>query len=247
MTAHTKLKLHLERHMYKRGRYKGEAPADSSRRGKTHFRVCEIANGVMTVRMHFTNLIETYQDGRVIINTNGWHDSPTTRNNLNAALREFVGFGVLGSRKHFGMSQVVINVRGKTYRYYDGMEFNAEGELLTKPIAFSSKRTDREETAAFRAEIAQSGFKDVFPVLYAAAQTSDVTRTWLRYPMARVVTSAYHSNEWPLAVALIKYPTLGYRMANKAAYPDHKAAYKALVAQCTKTMTKIEDTDVTIL
>ena len=39
MNMYTKLSMHLSRHQYKRGQYKGDAPADPSRRGKNHFRV----------------------------------------------------------------------------------------------------------------------------------------------------------------------------------------------------------------
>jgi hypothetical protein len=67
MTAHTKLKLHLERYAYKRGRNTGEAPADSSRRGKTHFRVIRGNGGQMIVRFHNADLLTAYEDGHIVL------------------------------------------------------------------------------------------------------------------------------------------------------------------------------------
>jgi hypothetical protein len=131
MNAHTKLTMHLSRHMYKRGQFKGDAPADSSRRAKSHFRVIKGNGGQMIVRFHNADLISAYEDGRIKLNTEGWHTAPTTRAAMCAALR-FFGYGYLGSARFRGHSQSTIRLNGgATYRYYDGMEFAADGTLLT--------------------------------------------------------------------------------------------------------------------
>jgi hypothetical protein len=154
MNAHTNLKLHLDSHMYKRGRNKGEAPADPSRRGKSHFRVIEGNGGQMIVRMHNADLITAYEDGRIVLNTNGWHTSPTTRQCMSYALRTFTGnHSYISAVRYGNYSQTGVYIHGKTYRYYDGMEIAADGTLLSKALAFTAKRTDREETAEFRADI----------------------------------------------------------------------------------------------
>lgn len=247
MNAHTKLKLHLERHMYKRGPFQGDAPADSSRRGKNHFRVVKGNGGQMIVRMHNADLITAYEDGRLILDTEGWHGSPTTKACMNDALHAFVGWGGIGSVRKWGVSATCIRAQGKTYRYYDGMEFSAEGDLLTPPKTFMAKRVDRDATAEFRADVAQCGFADVFPVLYAASEWANGTQTWLGHKVSSIVSHEHHSNEWPLVVALLKFPTWYARQHNNPYYPDHKAAWKALMASCTKNMTLLVDTGVTVM
>lgn len=244
MNAHTKLKFHLERHMYKRGLNKGEAPADATRRSKTHFRVIRGNGGQMIVRFHNADILSAYEDGHIVLDTNGWHASPTTRTAMNQALC-FFGMGGVGSVRKGGYSQTGIRVNGKTYRYYDGMSFAADGTPLTPLKPFSAKRTDREETAEFRKDIKESGFVDMFPVLYNAAEVP--TRGWLPRSTHRVMTSDAHSNDWPDLVALTKYSTYHARHTGKPTHPDHKDALRSLIASVTRNMTKFVDLDETVL
>jgi len=240
MNAHTKLQLHLSRHMYKRGRNKGDAPADPARRSKSHFRVVRGNGGQMIVRMHNANLITAYEDGRIKLNTNGWHGSTTTRACMNDALC-FAGRGYIGSVRKWGVSTTGIRMDGKTYRYYDGMEFSADGALLTEPEEFMAKRVDSDETAEFRREIKESGFADVFPILFQSSTVED--RTYVR-STKDAMTCEHLTNQWPAVVASIKFES-GYR--NKQMYHDHKDALRALVARVTKNMTVIVGTGVTVL
>ena len=244
MNAHTKLKLHLDRHMYKRGRNKGDAPADSSRRAKTHFRVVQGNGGQMIVRFHRADLLSAYEDGRIVLNTTGWHASPTTRTAMNQALC-FFGMGAVGSVRKGGYSQTGIRMVGKTYRYYDGMEFDAEGKPLTPLKVFSAKRTDREETAEFRADIKESGFVGMFPVLYNAAEVP--AQSWLSRSAKKIMASDCHSNDWPDLVALAKYSTYHARYTNKPSHHNHKDALRSLIASVTRNMTKLVDLDETVL
>jgi len=245
MNAHTKLTMHLERYAYKRGRNKGDAPADSSRRSKTHFRVIKGNNGQMLVRMHNADLITAYEDGRIKLDTRGWHTSPTTRGCMNDALSSFFGRGTLSSVRYRGYSQTGIRLINMTYRYYDGMEFSADGVLLTEAKTFTAKLTDRDGTAEFRADVKASGFADVFPVLYAAAEVP--TDTWLGTPTKKIITCEHSAHHWPHLISIIKYPRYSYRSRNEPAYDNHKAAMRALIASVTKNMTKLVDTDVTVL
>jgi hypothetical protein len=247
MNAHTKLKLHLDRWMYKRGRNKGDAPADSSRRAKTHFRVVQGNGGQMIVRFHNADIISAYEDGHIVLNTRGWHASPTTRSAMNDALC-FFGMGAVGTVRNGGYSQTGIRMNGKTYRYYDGMEFAADGTPLTPLKTFTAKRTDREETAEFRADIKESGFVDTFPVLFAAV-TPEQARYYVR-STKDAMCSEHLAGQWPTVVAQIKYQNkryYRYYSHRPAAYDNHKDALRALVASITKNMTKIVDTDVTVL
>jgi hypothetical protein len=125
------------------------------------------------------------------------------------------------------------------------MEFSAEGALLSEAKVFTAKLTDREETAEFRADIKESGFADVFPVLYAAAAPSN--DHWMRTSAKKVMTSDAHANSWPQLISLTKYPGYGYRSGNRPKYESHKDALRALIASITKNMTKLVDTDVTVL
>lgn len=244
MNAHTKLKLHLERHMYKRGRNKGEAPADKERRAKTHFRVIQGNSGQMIVRFYNADILSAYEDGCIVLNTNGWHTSPTTRAAMNAALC-FFGMGGVSSVRHGGYSQTGIRMNNKTYRYYDGMEFAADGTLVSEAKPFTAKRTNREQTAEFRADIKESGFVDVFPILYAAATVPE--RHWLGTSAEKLMTRDHHANQWPDFVAIIKYPTYRSRALNRPAHNDHKDALRSLIASVTRNMTELVDTDVTVL
>jgi hypothetical protein len=61
------------------------------------------------------------------------------------------------------------------------------------------------------------------------------------------MTCDYHANDWPQLIAMTKYPGYRYRSRNEPAYDNHKDALRALIASVTKNMTKLVDTDVTVL
>ena len=195
MNTFTKLKLHLERHMYKRGRNKGEAPADSSRRRKSAFRVLAQGN-TMVVRMYGTDIITAYEDGTFVLNTGGWWTN-TTRANLNDALNWFVprtSIRVSG-RLVFGMRQPTVTPNQKTMYFYDGITFDAEGALMSAPLCFERKRVDKAETAKFRGDIAKSNFKDTFPILYQAAEEPEATG--VAHPLPKTMRDEGLQNAWP--------------------------------------------------
>lgn len=231
MTPYTKLQFHLERHMYKRGQFKGDAPADSSRRSKNHLRVIKQGDS-MCVRMYNTNIITVTPDNKVTISMGGWWTS-TTKANLNECMWRFLGWGSVGNSNVFSYNQMCIIVNGKKYKFYDGMEFDAEGALLSPAQGFERKRTDRDETAEFRADMQACGFKDVWPVLFSAAEP---TRVWIHVPLKKAVTEEHHANVWADIASHFK-----------RTFDDHKAALQSIVRQCTRDMTEIIRTDVTVL
>ena len=249
MNTFTRLKLHLEQHMYKRGANKGEAPADQYRRGKTHLRVVARpgteATNAMVVRMYNTDILTAYEDGSIMLSTGGWWTS-TTRKNLNDVLAAFVGGMYVSGRRVFGMSQATVTrAGGPTWAFYDGIRFDADRELRSVPMPFERRRKDKEETAEFRKDIAESGFKDAFPILYQAATVP--VQGWLNRPMHKLIRDDTYVNDWAQLVNLVKYPRFKYQYHNRPAYDDWRDAWKALTAQCTKDMTEVVRTDVLYL
>ena len=250
MNTFTRLKLHLEQHMYKRGKNKGDAPADQCRRGKTHLRVIARpgteATNAMVVRMYNTDILTAYEDGSIMVSTGGWWTS-TTRKNLNDVLATFVGRCMyVSGRRVFGMSQATITrAGGPTWAFYDGIRFDADCELRSVPMPFERRRKDREETAEFRKDIAESGFKDAFPILYQAAPMP--SKNWLARPIRKIATNDAYAGEWPDLVSLVKYPRFRHQYHNRPAHDDWRDAWKALTAQCTKDMVEVVRTDVLYL
>lgn len=233
MTPYLKLKLHLERYMYKRGQFKGDAPADSSRRGKNHFRVMQQGSN-MVVRMWNTDLITVTPDNAITITMNGWWTS-TTKQNMNMALGTFLNWGHVTSVRLGGYSQLAFRAMGRTYRYYDGMTFDADGKPTCELKPFSKRRTDRDLTKEFREDIEASGFKAVWPVLFSSAEPK---KHWglSAGRVAKLVTAEYHANEW---ADLAEHC--------KTMFDDHRQAYQFIVRACTADMKEIVDTDITMI
>ena len=106
-TMYERLQAHLTKHAYKRGANKGDAPLDSSRRGRSHERV-STRRDHMAVRFWNTDVIRAYPDGRIVLNCGGWYMSPTTKTCVNDALRWFGGnIAWLYSDRLYGKTQTV--------------------------------------------------------------------------------------------------------------------------------------------
>ncbi|MFM7008071.1 MAG: hypothetical protein ACKO0Z_01855 [Betaproteobacteria bacterium] len=247
MNAHTKLKFHLERHVYKRGKYKGDAPADQSRRAKRHFRVVKGNGGQMIVRMHNTDIITAYEDGHIRLYTCGWHNAPTTRACMNEALSRFFGFVYMRSVRKFGISTTGICSNNETYRYYDGMEFSADGTLMTPPIVFHKEVADRDERAELRQAAIESGFVGMFPVLFNAATADGTSRHVPNQMILNAIRSESYAAQWPAIAAHIKYPTYWAMYKHISPYDNHKEALSALMRRLTKDMTITVPSNVTVL
>jgi hypothetical protein len=199
----------------------------------------------MIVRFHGADILSAYEDGRIVINTNGWHSAPTTRGAMNDALSEFFGRGYIGTLHKWGMSQTVLRVNSKAYAYYDGMEFNAQGDLLSTPLLFEKRITDTDETREFRKELKESGFRDIFPVLYATAQVP-TGYVYVRN-LRDAICDADEAHKWPDIIAELKYQTYYERNDGRPHYDDHKKALAALIGRVTKNMKVTIKSDVTVL
>lgn len=250
MTTYNKLKAHLDRHQYKRGKFKGDAPADQSKRGKSHFRVVE-SHSTMAVRMYDTDLLTAYPDGRVEFDTADHMAYSTTKLRFNEAMKflTFPCYGI-GSRMVMGVVQSVLALADKYIPFYDGMLFDAEGNLLTPPQRFEQRRIDKAEVKELMADLKESGFLDAYPVLYAVAVSVDVRMP--NFPpirsMHRVFTSSDEAHHWADIIAAFKFD----RVYNYKAHQhevlemgDAKSCRSKLLTRLKAGMYNVTRSDVT--
>ena len=241
MSMYTKLSMHLSRHMYKRGRNKGDAPANASRRAMDHYRVVKGNDDTYRIRMHSTDIITAYPNGDVKIDTNGYHTHNTTIIRLNEAFDFFDGSSVgIGKRSILSYSQPVLRVNGKVYYFYDGITLNAQGEVITPLQAFEQKRVDKAATKELANDLQESGFADAFKLLYAVATPDDMEKDnygmfGVRLPDA--LTNNARADQWKMIIARSKFE-------RQYAYPQYeyveksnaKACWATIMAQCKKNM-----------
>jgi len=247
MTPYEILKDRLAKHVYKRGRYKGDAPMD--KRGKTNFRIVE-GPDLMYVRMYNTNILTAYPDGEFEINLDGYESSSTTRANINHALgvcRQNIG---ISNRNIMGISQCTVYANGARYAYYDGIRFNQEGALVSTPKPFVARRIDREESKGFMDNLKASGFKDVYPLIYATCQEPDAIPSMVHWD--DYLQDADYAHRWPEIVEYFKYARRwdwnamphGYRMVE---VDNAKGCWARMMAKAKANMYNTIATEVTKL
>lgn len=254
MTTYDKLKAYLDKYQYKRGRFKGDAPADKSKRGKNHFRVVE-SHSTMAVRMHNTDLITAYPDGRVELDTDGYLASSTTKMRFGEAMKflTFPCYGI-GSRRVMGVSQTVLSLADKYVKFYDGMMFDAEGNLLTPLERFEQRRIDKDEVKELMADLKESGFLAAYPVLYAVTESGNAhdPRKGLWHFEARhlhrALTSSDQAHNWADIIAYLKFSriynyTTGQRETLEMG--DAKSCRTVLLTRLKADMHNITRSDVT--
>jgi len=233
--------MHLQRHMYKKGRNKGDAPANKHQRGMNHFRVIKGNDDTYRVRMFQTDILTAYPNGDVKIDTNGYHTHNTTIIRLNEAFGFFEGVSIgMGKQSIFSYSQPVLRVNQKRYYFYDGITLNAQGEIITPLQAFEQKRTDRAETKALAEDLQTSGFTDAFKILYATTTVED--RGENDYSLFGVNWNDVLSNNdqahhWKTIIARNKFERSywqgNYGYAEKS---NAKACWASIMAYCKKNM-----------
>lgn len=207
-TYYTKLKFHLERHMYKRGANKGDAPM--GRRGKTHYRVIDRGTH-MAVRLHYTDILQAYPDGNITIDCNGWADRITTKTHLNEAMPRDMW---IGSTKFRSESQLCITTQAGRYYYYDGITFDANGKPTTELRPFKARRIDKDEVAELNRALLDGGFKDMFKMLWAACEYEDTKIDysnpqrqwqWVRNKLALFELPEVHADKWRHMIAVFAF------------------------------------------
>jgi len=252
-TTYTRLLNHLTKHVYKRGQFKGEAPADSTKRDKSHFRVHEHISGdeqTMRVRMHQTDIITAYKDGRVTLDTKGWHGSQTTKSNMNSALYWF-GPNVhlyLYSDSVLSERQPLLRAGDNKYRYYDGVTINAQGEVVSELRPFDRKRIDRKASVEFMQGIKESGFKGLFNILYEAAAEPEFNSVGIPVregivnssQLVNILTDAEHADMWHKIIRNYKYTT-GWR---RTTLIPREVVWRTLMNECKSNMYVTEPSDV---
>jgi hypothetical protein len=254
MTAYQTALLHISRHAYKRGAHKGEAPADFDNRKKNHFRMIA-AEGKVFVRFHNANIITAYENGDIEFDARGWVDSSTTRAAFSVGLNSLKVYNLSRpySMEHRSSAHTVVTAEGKTYVYYDGMKFNAAGDLLTVPCRFREYRIDRMETADLTRGLKDSGFKAMFPVIYATCKGDAGLVYYHTQQLRDTLTSADRACDWPDIVAKHKYSkSFSYRMGGASTYEtvekgDAKSCWTSIMHMLKKDMYSTNDTDVTVL
>ena len=241
MNMYTKLSMHLTRHMYKRGKNKGDAPANHNQRGMNHFRVVKGNDDTMRIRMFSTDIITAYPNGDMKIDTRGYHTHNTTIIRLNEAFGFFEGVRVgMGKRSVFSYSQPVLRVGVKLYYFYDGITLNDQGEVITPLQAFEQKRVDKAATKELANDLAESGFADAFKLLYAVATPDDMEKDnygmfGVRLPDA--LSDNNRADTWKMIIARSKferryaYPQYEYTEKSNA-----KACWATIMAACKKNM-----------
>ena len=255
MSMYTTLMMHLARHMYKKGRNKGDAPANKHRRSMTHFRVVKNNDGTMAVRMFGTDLLKAHPDGSVVIDTGGWYDRPTTILRLNEALGFFEGVSVrMFKQSILSHSQPVLRINNKRYSYYDGIILNEQGEIITELRAFEMKRIDKAESKEFADDLTESGFRDSFPLLYAVSTPEEIEQN--NYALfgeniPKMLADSTQADKWKLLIARTKFERYysfnnggGYAYTEKS---NAKACWASIMAYCKKNMYVVSRSETFVL
>jgi len=164
--AHTTLALYLQRHKYTKGAHEGDAPADKSRRAKTHFRVTHHSyTDEYRVLFHSTYILVAKPDGTIKIDCGGGDGSPTTREAIWLATKLATGTG-LSLHTHNGNGLRQTALRGGAY--YDGLTLDSTKPGLPQisPIKPLNKYIkDRTLTKQVLADAKE--FRATLPLLHA--------------------------------------------------------------------------------
>lgn len=246
MNAYELLKDRLTKNVYKRGQFKGDAPLE--KRTKSHVRIVEMTDRIC-VQMYNTKILTAYMDGSIEITLDGWDTSSTTRQWLNYALNitGFRGFW-LGKKSIMSLSQLTITTPSGIYLYYDGIRFNGDGTLASEPKPFEARRIDKEESKAFMDNLNVSGFRAMYPVLYATCTPPEkgqrMPRAWRDY-----MQDANSADMWPEIIEYYKYTlswnhTAGTREYVET-YDDAKACWAQMMKLAKQGMYSIVKTEVT--
>ena len=264
MNPYEALKAYHAEHIYKRGTFVGDAPCGDRR--MNYFRILAPVQGQpIVVRCHRTDIVTINPEGSVItLWANGWGNSPTTRDAFYGALHcaGLVGWYLTSIKPH-GVNQTAIKAGGHVHVFYDGMQFNQNGELLTSAAPVQAKRLDKEKSKALQDGVKASGFKDMFPIMFAimfaSAQVPDTTPNLpFDLPAEDIITDPDQAHLWQTLIqayaferrynyttrqqecALKVIKSGGWRNYTEREYTA-KDCWNAIMRTCKRGMYKIED------
>lgn len=253
-TLHSKMKLHHERHVYKRGAHKGDAPAGS--RGKNDYRIMA-HDDHMALRYYNTDILKAYPDGSITIHCDGFADRPTTKKYLNEWLYRAPNRLYLGSRRIMSQNQLIMATRTTLYRYYDGISFDANCAPTTPLKPFHACRINKEEVAELNKALDENGFKEMFKVLWGSAKVEDGKRPWDggTWLYAKDRTDVFsmpdlYADGWQNMVGRFAFDSETYWDANGSQYTlryikrDPPAVWKAIMGWAKTHMYKTIETEV---
>lgn len=247
MSPYETMQAHIAKHKYIKGANKGDAPLDPDRRRRDWERVIQRSDRI-SVHRYSTDILDIYPDGRIVVDCGGWSTSQTTRICVTHALHRMGVRASMGSVRYRNASQPCLNLPSGTYKYYDEMTLvQRDGEWTpVRPAPFSARVTDTDKLGAFNEGLKHSGFKKLFPLIYAGAE---VEQRWLCSHIESVITNSDFAELWPGLVAYYKWRTL-YQMRSmsrvwgaRTAKETWHAIINPIKRACTKTIT----TDVTVL
>ena len=246
LSAHARLTVHLDKHMYKRGYNIGDAPADKDNRAKTNFRVIKRGEN-MAVRLHGTDILTAYPNGDVVLDCRGWAHSMTTKEAMGFALHRFhPAYTNMGSYKFRSNSQTCLYLPdGRAVRYYDGIRLSQTSEVMTPLWAFQCTRIDRVRSKALADGVKASGFKSMFAMLYATVTLQDRDR-YLNITGTELVINADNAESWPMIVSHAKFVG-GYYYASVYENDTPAKAWARCMSMFKYTMYETVDTETTEL
>lgn len=222
VTPFGNLRLHIQRHAYKKGCHAGAAPADTSRRGKSHFRVEQRAAAIAVV-FHWTDILIAYEDGSIELDSGGYETSPTTRAALEDALWLAGYKGWLRSDTRNDLLNTVLQLaptNGAWIRvgWADGITIARDG-TVTGYAPIKTYRADKEARKAWR-EKAQP-FKEMLPILLAGLEAQGTGRGYLPYGNS-IQGAALYPEHWPDLAQYLAFHS-GYDPRQAWAYLDRAA------------------------
>lgn len=234
MTPYQNLKLRWERDQYKRGQFKGDVPLE--KRSASHKRILTPSESRVQVLMHRTIIMTAYADGRFVLNTDGWHDSPTTRETVGSALHAAGLSGYLTSERigNYSQTAIVIGGVGK-WRFEDGMEFSHNGELLSPAPKWQKYVADREARKAKVAEL--KPLLDMLPILHNAQYLNGHT------PGLSVGISKFNPDDPELWPGIVRNYSLVWDNGAFVVDPDWRKVRSRIVAAATRKLVTLVEVD----
>lgn len=253
MNAYDKIAAHHKAHIYTKGINKGDAPL--AERGKRHFRVVKY-DTCYAVQFHNTDILTLTPDGKVTIDCDGWARHPTTVSAVNEALGVVMrGHPWLTSRKVFSHSQAVLRkytpgAGELNYAYYDGVQLNSEGDIISPLRNLLRKRISREQVAAFTQGVEDSGFKAVFKIIHAGMVEGNYTSIPYNTPLSTLVSSNAHTEHWAQIIHNYGFETerlwhAGSVQRVTTKLPASKT-WAAIMSACKKYMYEVVDAGVSV-